>query len=118
MYLSRTMPDPFDTNPASDEKLVAETLLGNDGAARALVNRLSPVIRRVAQRAPNAFREDLIQEIWTHIWSRNCRVLQQWDRRGPLIHYVAIAASNLIKDRLSTRMIPTEPMEDCPEVRD
>src|SRR4051794_21679180 len=116
MYLSRTMPDPFDTSPAADEKLVAEVLLGNDGAARTLVNRLSPIIRQVSRRAPWDLREDLIQEVWTHIWSRNSRVLQQWDRNRPLVHYVAVVASNAIKDRLLKRMVPTRPMEDCPDI--
>jgi RNA polymerase sigma factor (sigma-70 family) len=118
MYLSKTMPDPFDTSPAADEKLVAEVILGNEGAARTLFNRLSPIIRRVSQRAPRELREDLIQEVFTHIWSRNCRMLQQWDRSGPLIHYVAVVAANVIRDRLSKRMVPTEPMVDCPDIAD
>jgi RNA polymerase sigma factor (sigma-70 family) len=112
------MPDPFETNPAADEELVAEVLLGNDGTARTLVNHLSPIIRRVAQRAPPESRDDLIQEVWTHIWSRNCRVPQQ-DRRGPLVHYVAIVALNVTRARLSKRKVTTEQMEEeCPDTSD
>jgi RNA polymerase sigma factor (sigma-70 family) len=118
MYHSKTMLDPFETSPAADEKLVAEVLLGDDGAARTLVDRLSPIIRRVAQRAPQELREDLIQEVLIHIWSRNWRVLQQWDRRGPLVHYVAVVAANVIKDRLSKRMVPTDPIDGRPDIAD
>ena len=113
------MPDPFDTNPAAYEKLLAKVLLGDNGAARMLVSLLAPIIRRVAGRvAPPNLREDLIQEVWTHLWSNNCRVLQQWNRSGPLVHYVAVVASNLMRDRLARRTIVTEPIEDCPDPPD
>lgn len=101
------MPDRFDTNPAVDTRLIADVLLGKEGAARALVSRLAPIIRRVANRlAPPEHRKDLIQEVWTHLWKQNCRVLQRWDRRGPLVHYVAVVASNLIRDRLQAQGNP------------
>jgi RNA polymerase sigma factor (sigma-70 family) len=111
------MSDPFDTNPAPDEELLADVLLGDDGAARKLVNLLAPMIRRVAGRvAPPNLREDLIQEVWTHLWGDNCRVLQKWDRSGPLVHYVATVASNLMRDRLAKRAIVTQPIDDdCPD---
>jgi RNA polymerase sigma factor (sigma-70 family) len=113
------MPDPFDANPAVYEKLLAKVLLGDNGAARTLVSRLAPIIRRVATRfAPPDLGEDLIQEVWTHLWSGNCRVLQKWDRSGPLVHYVAVVASNLMRDRLARRTILTEPIEDCPDPPD
>jgi RNA polymerase sigma factor (sigma-70 family) len=112
------MREPFDTDPAGDEKLVAEVLLGNDGAARALVDRLSPIIRAVSRRAPGEQREDLIQEVWVHIWSQNWRVLQKWDRSGPLVNYVAVVASNFIKDRLSRRTVSTTPVEEFPDIPD
>lgn len=115
------MPDPFDTNPAAYEKLLAKVLLGDNGAARALVSRLAPIIRRVANRLARSrpdLREDLIQEVWTHLWSSNCRVLQQWNRTGPLVSYVAVVASNLIRDRLRIRTIATEPIEECPDPPD
>ena len=113
------MPDPFDTNPAACERLLAKVLLGDNGAARALVSLLAPMIRRVAGRvAPPNLREDVIQEVWTHLWSNNSQVLQQWNHRGPLVHYVAVVASNLMRDRLATRTIVTEPIEDCPDPPD
>jgi RNA polymerase sigma factor (sigma-70 family) len=113
------MLDSFDTNPAIWESLLAEVLLGDDDAARKLVNGLAPIVRRIAGRlAPPDLREDLIQEVWTHVWSGNCRVLQRWDRTGPLINYVAVVASNLIRDRLARRKIVTEPIEDNPDPHD
>jgi RNA polymerase sigma factor (sigma-70 family) len=113
------MPDRFDTSPADCDQLLAKVLLGDNGAARTLVSLLAPIIRRVAGRiAPPNIREDLIQEVWTHFWSQNCRVLQKWDRSGPLIHYVAVVASNLMKDRLAIRAIVTEPIDNCPDPPD
>jgi RNA polymerase sigma factor (sigma-70 family) len=113
------MPDPFDTSPAACERLLAKVLLGDNGAARMLVSMLAPIIRRVAGRvAPPNRRENLIQEVWTHLWSDNCRVLQKWDRRGPLVHYIAVVASNLMKDRLARRVIVTEPIDDYPDPPD
>jgi RNA polymerase sigma factor (sigma-70 family) len=108
------MPDRFDTNTPVHEKLLAKVLLGDNGAARMLVGLLAPIIRRVANRvAPPNLREDLIQEAWTHLWSNNGRVLQQWNHNGPLVHYVAVVASNLMRDRLARRTIVTEPIEAC-----
>jgi RNA polymerase sigma factor (sigma-70 family) len=108
------MSDRFETDPAFDEKLLAKVLLGDDGAARTLVDRLGPIIRRVVTgKARPEFREDLIQEVWAHLWSRNFRVLQHWDRSGPLVNYVAVVALNLVKDRLARRTLVTEPIKDC-----
>jgi RNA polymerase sigma factor (sigma-70 family) len=113
------MPNPFDTNPEACAELLAKVLVGDKGAARTLVSLLAPITRRVAARvAPLTAREDLIQEVWTHLWSNNCRVLQKWDRTGPLVHYVAVVASNLMKDRLAKRTIVTEPIDDCPDPPD
>jgi RNA polymerase sigma factor (sigma-70 family) len=113
------MPDLFDTNPAAYEKLLVKVLLGDNGAARTLVSRLAPIIRRVTNRlAPPNLREDLIQDVWTHLWSANGHVLQQWNRTGPLVSYVAVVASNLIRDRLKIRTIVTEPIEGCPDPPD
>lgn len=113
------MPNPFDTSPAACEKLLAKVLLGDNGAERMLVSLLAPIIRRVAYRiAPANAREDFIQEVWTHLWSNNCRVLQKWNRTGPLVHYVAVVASNLMRDRLARPTIVTEPIDDCPDPPD
>jgi RNA polymerase sigma factor (sigma-70 family) len=77
------------------------------------------MIRRVAGRlAPPGLREDLIQEVWKHLWSHNCRVLQKWDRSGPLAHYIAIVASNLMRDRLARRAIVTQSIDDCLDLHD
>src|SRR3974377_1679531 len=59
-----------------------------------------------------------MQEVWTHLWSDNCRVLQKWNRSGPLVHYVAVVASNLMRDRLAKRTIVTEPIDDYPDPAD
>ena len=120
-YPDASMPDRFETDPAVDAALLAAVLLGDGGAARALVSRLAPIIRWAAhRRAPGEAREDLIQEVWAHLWSRNCRALQQWDRRGPLAHYVLVVASNLIRDRLSTAAARArcneQPIEQTPEL--
>lgn len=113
------MADPFDTDPTYCEKLVAKALLGDDGAARELVGLLAPIIRRVAIRmAPRDIREDLIQEVWAHIWKSNCRVLQKWDRSGPLVSYVAVVASNRMRDLLAERCTRTNPIEDAGDPAD
>ena len=73
------MPDPFDTNPAAYEKLLAKVLLGDNGAARAsgeLGWLQSFAASLIACPSRPDLREDLIQEVWTHLWSNNCRVLQ------------------------------------------
>ena len=104
------------STPSKPRKLLAKVLLADDSAARTLVSMLAPIVRRVAARvAPPNAREDLIQEVWTHLWSNNCRALQKWDRSGPLLHYVAVVASNLMRDRLAKRTIVTKPIEDCPD---
>jgi RNA polymerase sigma-70 factor (ECF subfamily) len=111
------MPDPFEHDPAVYECVLAQVLMGDDDAARTLVDRLAPLIRRVVTRlAPHNRREDLIQEVWAHLWSRNCQVFQRWNRRGPFVHYVAVVASNLVRDRLATVSQPTLPIEEAPEV--
>jgi hypothetical protein len=51
------MPNHFDTNLAMDEQLLANVLLGDDGAARILVSRLAPIIRCVAGRIAFATRK-------------------------------------------------------------
>jgi RNA polymerase sigma factor (sigma-70 family) len=110
------MPFRFDTDPVVDEQILTMVLLGDDWAARSLVMKIAPFIRRIAARLvpPHVrhLREDLVQEVWVHLLSNNYRVLQQWNRRSPLPHYVAIVASNLIRDRLARRAIPTVPMDD------
>jgi RNA polymerase sigma factor (sigma-70 family) len=119
------MPDPFDTEPAVHERLLADVLLGNKGAERTLVSLLAPSIRCVAARFtlrdPN-LREDLIQDVWEHLWKHNWRVLQLWDRRGPLVHYVVVVASNRIKDRLTTSAERARrqelPLEECCGLRE
>jgi RNA polymerase sigma factor (sigma-70 family) len=119
----KAMANPFDINPAATEKLLAKVLLGDSGANRTLADLLAPIIRRVAGgfALPIEVREDLIQEVWTHLLADNCRVLQKWDRRGPLINYVVVVALNLMRDRLAkakTRVIVTEPIEDCADPAD
>jgi RNA polymerase sigma factor (sigma-70 family) len=110
------MADRFDTNPALYEQLVAKVLLGDDGAARLLVSLL---IRRIANRYnPVSIRDDLIQEVWSHLWANNCRVLQQWNRTGPFVHFIAVVASRLMKSRIAQLPPQTDPIEDCPEPPD
>jgi RNA polymerase sigma factor (sigma-70 family) len=111
------MADRFDTSPATCEKLLAKVLLGDRRAELTLSDLLAPIIRRVSWsfRVAPTEREDLIQEVWTHLSATNWRVLQEWDRKRPLINYVAVVAKNLMRDRLAkakTRHIPTEPIED------
>lgn len=119
-YRGECMPSRFETEPSNDIKLVTDVLLGNEAAARMLVTRLAPIIRRVAGRYSSAsLREDLIQEVWGHLWSRNCHVLQQWDQRGPLVHYIAVMASNRMRDRAVALAGPhASPLDDVPDPPD
>jgi RNA polymerase sigma factor (sigma-70 family) len=118
--LPKAMANSFDMSPAATERLLAKVLLGDSGASRTLVDLLGPIIRRVAGGfdLPIEVREDLIQEVWSHLWTDNCRVLQKWGRRDPLLNYVAVVASNLMRDRLAKRSIVTEPMEVCGDAAD
>jgi RNA polymerase sigma-70 factor (ECF subfamily) len=115
------MPDHFDTRSAHHERLLARVLLGEDDAAQQLVGELAPVIRRmagaVARGRHRHLREDLIQEVWAKLWSGNCRVLQGWDKRGPLVNYVWVVAMNFMRDLL--RHVPvTESLDGLPEPPD
>lgn len=115
----QSMPDPFEHEPDEYQCLMAQVLLGDNGAARTLVSRLAPLIRRVvSRRAPPSVKEDLIQEVWAHLWARNCLVLQRWDRQGPFVHYVAVVAQNLVRDRLASLPRPTAPMQGAPDLAD
>ena len=116
------MPDRFEIDVDQDVQLIAKVLLGDDGAARTLVDRLSPIIERVAHgRAPRTDRavvvDDLVQHVWAHIWSRNAWVLQQWDRTRPLQHYIAVVARNRIMDLLRAQGIPDEKLDDVPDAK-
>lgn len=113
------MPDRFDTDPEYCERLLAKVLLGDKDAAHGFVDLLAPIIRSVADRFDRGLTKDLIQDVWTHLWSNNCRVLQQWNREAPLVHYVAVVALNVMRDRVRRRTIVTVPMDDnCPDPPD
>ena len=72
-----------------DRQLVEEALAGNPSAARALVDRLAPVIQsRVArallrrQRRARSIRqevEDLVQEIFALLFADGGRLLRSWN---------------------------------------
>jgi RNA polymerase sigma-70 factor (ECF subfamily) len=97
-YTAARMPSRFDTN--IDNRLVADVVLGDERAIRALYDRLAPVVRYAANLAPLDVREDCIQEVWEHFVSGNWRVLQRWNGSGALASYVMAVARNLVRDRL------------------
>jgi RNA polymerase sigma-70 factor (ECF subfamily) len=114
-YAGDGMSSQFDTNPAVDQELIADVLLGDRQAHDKLADRIGPVIRAAAYRAPRDLREDLINEVWVHFSNINWRVLQKWDARGPLAHYVMVVARNFITDRLRHTGRPELPIDDVPE---
>ena len=44
--------------------------------------------------------------------------LQKWDRRGPFVHFIAVVASNLVRDRLASLPKPTAPIDEVPDPAD
>lgn len=110
------MPDRY-RDIAEDVALLAKVLEGDDAAARELVRYLGPVVRRAAaRRASGSVRDDLVQDVWRHLWQANCRVLQRWNRERPLLSYVAIVARNHIVDQL--RRLPVATDEVDPDIPD
>lgn len=102
---------------AEDVALLARVLEGDDAAARELVRYLGPVVRRAAtRRASGSVRDDLVQDVWRHLWQANCRVLQRWNRERPLLSYVAAVARNHIVDQL--RRLPVAADEIDPDIPD
>lgn len=86
---------------AEDVALLARVLEGDRAAAEEIVRYLGPVVRRIAaSRARGSVRDDLVQDVWRHLWQTNCQVLQHWNRERPLLSYVATVARNHIIDQL------------------
>jgi RNA polymerase sigma factor (sigma-70 family) len=112
------MPDPFD-NSEEYRLLLANVLKGDWNAERTLVDHLGPIIRgAVHQHAPPKLWEDLIQDVWAHLWARNCRVLQRWTGEGPFLGFVWVVARNKVWDKLAALSPPAAPLEDAPDIAD
>jgi RNA polymerase sigma factor (sigma-70 family) len=112
------MPDPFD-NPEEYRRLLANVLKGDWIAERTLVDYLGPTVRlAVHQHAPPKLWEDLIQDVWAHLWARNCRVLQRWNGEGPFLGFVWVVARNKVRDKLAAQAPPTAPIEEAPDIAD
>jgi RNA polymerase sigma-70 factor (ECF subfamily) len=114
-YTGDRMPSRFDTDPSIDRVLIADVLLGDERARRALYERLAPVLRYAANPAPVDVREDCIQEVWEHLVSGNWRVLQSWNGSGALASYVMAVARNLVVDRLRRMGRAPLPIDELPE---
>lgn len=97
-----------------DRQLVEEALQGDPPAARALVDRLAPVIQsRVArallrrQRQSRSIRqevEDFVQEIFALLFAADGRLLRSWDPEGGL---GLDSFVGLIAERRSTSVLRT-----------
>jgi RNA polymerase sigma factor (sigma-70 family) len=112
------MPDPFD-NLEEYRRLLAGVLLGDWLAERTLVDLLGPIIRHAVHGlTPPGLREELIQEVWAHLWARNCRVLRRWNGEGQFLGFVWVVARNQVRDRLATlrRRPPVEAIVEPPIV--
>lgn len=110
------MPDRY-RDIAEDVALLAKVLEGDNAAAREMVRYLGPIVRRAASRlASGSVRDDLVQDVWRHLWQSNCRVLQRWNRERPLLSYVATVARNHIVDQL--RRLPVAIEEIDPDIAD
>ena len=74
---------------------MASAVSGDQGAAALLYRRYEKVVRVIAWRfahSDSAFAEELIQEIWVHIY---CVALAGWDpNRGSLGSFIARSANN------------------------
>jgi RNA polymerase sigma factor (sigma-70 family) len=115
-YAGDSMPSRFDVDPVVDQRLVADVLLGDGRASRRLADRTGPVIRAAASRVPRDIREDVIQDVWVHLSDKNWRVLQKWDGRGPLAHYIFVVARHHTMDRLRRAGRRELAIDDLPEL--
>lgn len=117
------MPDPFETDPEYWQALLANLLLGHVSAGRKLYNLLDPTIRCVANRligrgTRQELKNDLVQDVWVHLCKNNYRVLQQWSGNRPLQHYIAVVASNKMRDQLSRSNRPEDPPDPDNQLHD
>jgi RNA polymerase sigma factor (sigma-70 family) len=58
--------------------------------------------------------DDLIQDVYAHLWRDDFHVLRQWQRERPLRAYLRTVVTRLVWDRLSRLQPVWEQLEDDP----
>jgi len=103
-----------------DAELVTRVLAGDRRAMEALVERLSPLLGRLAaQLCPwdRALAEDLVQDAWEHVYAGCWAVLREWRGEASLTGYLAAVCANRMRDRLrgerrwTARVVPIDDPE-------
>ena len=113
------MPEALPHYPDADERLVADLLLGEAGAAEQFYARIDPVIRTVTSRFfRHVDAEDAIQEVYAKLCARDWRVVKLYNRESPLKAYIAVVAKRVCID-IHRRKRKEPPMDaDVPELAD
>lgn len=83
---------PIDYTQLSDKKWIARIQDGDEEAARAMIERLSPLVLKCVRshRAQRASEEDLVQVVFSKIFTR----LSQFGGEVPLEHWVSRVTIN------------------------
>lgn len=98
----------------SDEQLVAAILVGDQAAARRLVERYQDIVFRVCYRIVRDAHdaEDIAQEAFL----RAFRSLHRWDSQRPLRPWLLTIAANRCRTFVSTRKRTPAPLESVAAV--
>jgi RNA polymerase sigma factor (sigma-70 family) len=90
---------------SSDAELIRQTLARNRQAEQRFVQRVGPVIRARVVRCTQGrglgalTTEDLVQQVFVHLWQDNARRLRDWQvERGSLEGYVTTIAAHCLHD--------------------
>jgi RNA polymerase sigma factor (sigma-70 family) len=100
-----------------DRDLVAELLARRSGAPRRFVACHHAFFRTVvltSSPASRLFLDDLIQEVYAHLWAHDFRVLRRWQHEHPLRAYLRTVILRLVWDRLSHLQPDREQLEEEP----
>ena len=99
-----------------DAALVAAVVARTEGAADRLIARHDAFVRAVirsSSQAAGPLLDDLVHEVYVHLWRDDFRVLLQWQQRRPLRAYLRCVIKRLVWERLS-RLAPVreQPAKD------
>src|SRR5262245_16468932 len=103
-------------HPSWDEEsaLVTALVRGIEGASQCFVARHHGFFRTVVLSSSPVARslvDDLIHDVYVHLWRDDFRVLRQWRPEHPLRAYLRTVISRLIWDRLSHLQPEQEQLE-------
>ena len=98
-----------------DSALVTALVRGIEGASQCFIARHHAFFRSVVLSSSPVARslvDDLIHDVYVHVWRDDFRVLRQWRRGHPLRAYLRTVISRLVWDRLCHLQPDQEQLED------